>query len=177
MEGSLVLDLLKVLASHGIVLQDAEGLGGVMEEAAGNLKVLGKQHGFKLNRVLSGGGEPYYEVRFKDGEKWLNTRKKIYAQNEKEAVDFAVKNKHRIISEYKNKKTARAEKKGGISFYETLSNYYVKNSKYLERDTRDNKIPIPDKIINHHRNRVEKIIIPFLKGKEVKSFKGVTREV
>jgi hypothetical protein len=94
---SLVNDIFKILLEHGIVL-DVNTLQNISQntDSSQNIKAIGKKHGFKLTRV-----NDYYEVRYKDGDSWLSTRKIIYTSNEREAINYAISEKQNIIAEYK----------------------------------------------------------------------------
>jgi integrase len=169
---NLVIDLFKILSSHGIVLDMDTLLKSQNSDDSQNLKLVGKKHGFKLKKV-----NDHYEVRYKDGDSWLSTKKIIYTDNEREAVNFAISEKQNIILEYKGKKASREQKKDCIQLYKMLSGYYTENSIYLQKDSNDNKDSIAPSHIRILKNITEKYLIPFLKEKKVKCFDDITKSV
>ncbi|MDR0452632.1 MAG: hypothetical protein LBH15_06270 [Treponema sp.] len=169
---NLVSDLLKILGHYGIVLDmDTMGAGGSPGEKSPNLKLLGKKHGFCLKRTEGGG----YQVRYKDGNTWLSTWKVLHTENEREAVDLAIREKQGAIAEYWRRKNAREAKRDSIQLYQMLNNYYKPGSQYLQKDFNDNKDSIAN--LTPAQNAVKNFIVPFLKSKKVTGFSGLTREV
>jgi integrase len=169
----LTRDILILLSQYGIIIPNMNEI----REAQGpkNQKILEKKHGFKLTKVES--DDVHYEVRYKDGPVWLNTRNIVYAQNNDEALMYAIREKDRIISEYKERKEKRLKAKNEIQLYVLLSDYYLDNSPYLEKDRADNRKSLIHRRIIEARNSIKKIIIPYLKENKIKSLNEITREV
>jgi integrase len=168
--GKFLTSLLTVLSENGIVIP-MDNLQNPNQYSQ-NLKAIGKKHGFKLNKV-----NDHFEVRYKDGEQWLSTKKIIYTSIESEAIDFAIKEKEKIIREYKERKDNRLKRKDNVQLYKMLNGYFTENSIYLQRDNNDNKMILSPKLIHRHSNIVKKFLIPFLKEKKINSFEGITKSV
>jgi integrase len=171
MDGVKLLNsLLTVLMENGIVVpvDTFQSLG----QDGQNLKAIGKKHGFKLNKV-----NDHYEVRYKDGDHWLSTKKNIYTSNESEAISYAITEKENIIREYKERKDNRLKKQDSVQLYKMLNGYFTEDSIYLQRDNNDNKMILSPELIHRHFNIVKKFLIPFLKEKKVNGFEDITKSV
>jgi hypothetical protein len=105
---SLLNDLFTVLLKNGIVF-DMNAVN--QNQDSQNLRLVSKKHGFKPNKI-----DGHFEVRYKDGDSWLPTRKIIYTENEGEAVDFAITEKQNIIREYKERKKSRKQRRAAFSY-------------------------------------------------------------
>jgi len=157
-----------LLTANAIVCES-----GVMENAERKL-------GFKLSREpdarLKSGF--HYVARFKHPiHDWkVKIIKTTNTDNREEAIAFAVENREAIINEYDKRKEQRekARKNDGNDFFAMLAEYFQKDSKYLQDDKIRTGSDITFKQRLQYLNAMERLIIPFLRDKEVKNMGEVS---
>jgi len=140
-----------------------------------------KKYGFYLLKIESDKYKSgfYYAVRYKDPDtkKWIPTKKSTDTDDEILAKAFAIENKDAIIHEYKERKKIRQEKNDDKGFYKMLQEYYQDGSKYLKDDTANGARFLTDDQRQKYSGFLDSYLIPYLKGKNVRSAKDITRSI
>jgi len=147
---------------------------GLMEDA-------GRKYGFYLLRVESERFKSgfYYAVKYKDPEtrKWIPSKKSTGTDDESLAKAFAIENRDSIIHEYKERKERRREKNDDKSFYKMLGEYYQGDSKYLKDDSANGARVLTADQRQKYNGFLASYLIPYLRAKDVKSARDITRSV
>jgi integrase len=138
--------------------------------------VMGREYGFNLTRHEKK-GRIYFEVRYKEGNTWINTRSRINTSDIKAALNTAIKEKDNFIERYYARKTERANNFDKTDLYRMLNNYYTPDSVYLQRDNNDNRPSLSPLKIRNLRNITKKHLIPFLQSKKIRTINSITKTI
>jgi integrase len=114
-------------------------------------------------------GFVYYARYFVDGRE-IPSRWSTHTNNREAAVEFAVRNRDRIIAEYNRKKTQNKTGSGGL--YYIMKNYYARNSQYLKKDMLRGRT-LADSTRHSYYNTILNHWIPFLKKRHVKTLDDI----
>ena len=141
-----------------------------------DLRKLKKKYGFQLEFNPKNG---FYDIRYKDlkANKRIGNRVCSYFSTEIEAAIFAINNREDTIRRYIERKADRQERAKSVDIYEMLQNYYREESPYLEDDRQNGKGPVPTNQMTNHNGFIRKHLMPYLKGRDIKTIKEVTPDV
>jgi hypothetical protein len=140
-----------------------------------DLKQAKKSYGFDF---IPKGDNQYYYVRYKEPEtgKWA-IKKITNANNEKEALHFAITNRDKIISEYQKRNSVLKSKRNNKEFIKMLVEYYKPESIYLQDDRANNKREITTHQRSINNSFLRKYLIPYLNESKINSFSEINKSV
>ncbi len=157
-----------------------ENLAARFPSAMKNLKIIdnalstqkkGKGYGFV--KVPSKKYGFLFYVRYCVNGKMLSSKWNTHTNNQEEAERFALANRERIIAEYGKRKKERANAERQKLLFPIFSQYYEKGSPYLRREAA-RETSLCEKARRTYCNFLNKIFLPYLRERGVKTFEGVT---
>jgi site-specific recombinase XerD len=121
--------------------------------------------GYNLTKVKNKKLGFVYHVRYIDKGKLVPTRWSTHTNNEDAAVDFALSNREKLLSEY-HKRKLPANANGNL--YNIMRNYYKKNSQYSKKDALRGRT-LSDNTRQTYHNAIINHWVPFLKKNGIKT--------
>jgi integrase len=128
-----------------------------------------KGKGYTLTKVKNKKLGFVYHVRYIEAGKLVPTRWSTHTSDYDAAVDFALLNREKLLSEYNLRK--KPQEKNGRLYY-VMSHYYDKNSRYLKNDAlRGRTISEESRQVYH--NSLQNHFVKFLKKHKIKTFEEI----
>ena len=121
--------------------------------------------GYNLTKVTNKKIGFVYYVRYIENGKLVPTRWSTHTNNEQTAIEFAVANRERLLSEYRLRKSTT---KTADKLYTILKKYYEKNSLYLKKDTLRGRT-LCESTRSYYHKSIQNHWMPFLKKNNIKT--------
>jgi integrase len=130
-----------------------------------------KPKGYSLTKIPNKKQGFVYYVRYIEKGKLVPTRRVTHTNDYDSAVQFALENRERLLSEYHARKEGKE-----VTLYGFLGAYYKEGSEYLaETGNRGRQISPKTRSVYYHF--MHKNFIPFLRKRKIKRFEDLTAPV
>ena len=106
-----------------------------------------------------------YYTRYIENGRQVPSRWSTRTNNEEAAINFALSNRDRILSEYHQR---RAHSNSSGNLFKIMKNYYKKNSPYLKKDALRGRT-LKDNTRQTYHNSITRYWMPFLKKQHIKT--------
>jgi site-specific recombinase XerD len=106
-----------------------------------------------------------YYVRYIENSKLVPSRWSTHTNNEEAAVHFAIKNRERLLSTYRQRK---GKSKSSDSLYTIMKKYYAENSPYLKNDMLRGRI-ITEQTRQTYYSSILNHWVPFLRRRRIRT--------